>query len=186
MQYTKHSSDRDLIEGCRQHRRLAQQHLYQRYYGKMMAIALRYSSNQQEAMDILNRAFLKVFQSLDRYEAQGSLSGWMAKIVFHTAIDLVRSQAVYRQRMDFETDKDIEFAPEILDQLAAADLYAAIQQLPMELRSVLSLFVLDGYKHREIAELLDISVNTSKWHLATAKRQLRQLLKNYDQTRLAV
>ncbi len=151
-----------------------------------MAIALRYSSNQQEAMDILNRAFLKVFQSLDHYRTTGSLSGWIAKIVFNTAIDFVRSHTVYRQRMDFNVEKDIEFAPEILDQLAANDLYAAIQQLPPEQRSVFSLYVLDGYKHREIAELLDINVNTSKWHLATAKKQLQHLLKNYDQTRLAV
>lgn len=186
MSYTKNSTDTELINGCQQNDKLAQQYLYQRFYGKMMVICLRYSANQQEAMDMLNRAFLKVFRSLDDFQLTGTLSGWIARIVFNTAIDYVRSQTTYRKVMDFNTEKDIEFAPQVLDQLIAEDLYAAIQQLPVEMRSVFSLYVLDGYKHREIAELLQINVNTSKWHLATAKKQLQKLLKNYDKTRLAV
>lgn len=186
MLYSKNSTDRDLIEGCQRKDKLAQKYLYQRFYGRMMVICLRYSSNEQEAMDILNRAFLKVFNALDDLTLTGTLSGWIARIVFNTAIDYVRSNTTYRKVMDFNTEKEIEFSSDVLDQLIAEDLYKAIQKLPGDMRSVFSLYVLDGYKHREIAEMLDINVNTSKWHLANAKKELQQLLKNYDKTRLAV
>ncbi len=186
MLYEKNSTDRDLIRGCQQKDKLAQKYLYQRFYGRMMVICMRYSSNQEEAMDILNRAYLKVFHAIDDFELTGSLSGWIAKIVFNTAIDYVRANTTYRKVMDFNSEKESAFSPEILDQLIAEDLYKAIQLLPGEMRSVFSLYVLDGYKHREIAEMLDINVNTSKWHLANAKKELQQLLKNYDKTRLAV
>lgn len=186
MLYSKNSTDQDLIRGCQLKDKLAQKYLYQRYYGRMMVICLRYSSNEQESMDILNRAFLKVFNALDDLTLTGSLSGWIARIVFNTAIDYVRSNTTYRKVMDFNTEKEIEFSSDVLDQLIAEDLYKAIQRLPGDMRSVFSLYVLDGYKHREIAEMLDINVNTSKWHLANAKKELQQLLKNYDKTRLAV
>ena len=88
--------------------------------------------------------------------------------------------------MDFETEKEIVIAPEIIDRLVAEDLYKVLEHLPDTIRAVFSLYVLDGYKHREIAELLEISINTSKWHLSTAKKSLQQLLKNYDRNRVAI
>lgn len=179
MLYTKNSTDQDLIKGCQRKDRLAQKYLYQKYYGKMMVICLRYSSNQDEAVDILNRAFLKVFNAIDDFEQTGSFSGWIARIVFNTAIDFVRANTHYQKVIDFNAEKDIEFPPDVLDQLIAEDLYKAIQQLPGEMRSVFSLYVLDGYKHREIAEMLQININTSKWQLANAKRELQKKLKNY-------
>jgi len=78
--------------------------------------------------------------------------------------------------MDFEVEKENEIPPEALENLVAEDLYKAVQKLPAEMRTVFSLYVLDGYKHREIAEILDININTSKWHLASAKKQMRVLL----------
>lgn len=186
MHYSKQSTDQELIKGCQLDNKLAQKYLYQRFYGRMMVICLRYTANQEEAMDVLNRAYLKVFNKIKDYKPTGTLSGWIAKIVFHTAIDYVRSNTKYKEVIDLNTEKDIEFEPEVLDNLIAEDLYKAIQRLPGDMRSVFSLYVLDGYKHREISELLNISINTSKWHLATAKKTLRQFLKNYDKSRLAV
>jgi len=186
MHYSKQSTDQELIKGCQLNDKLAQKHLYHRFYGRMMVICLRYTSNQDEAIDVLNRAYLKVFNKIKDYQPTGSLSGWIAKIVFNTAIDYVRSITKYKEVIDLNTERDIEFEPEILEQLIVEDLYKAIQKLPGDMRSVFSLYVLDGYKHREISEMLNISINTSKWHLATAKKTLQQLLKNYDKSRLAV
>ena len=186
MHYSPQSTDADLIHGCRAQDRLAQKYLYQRYYGKMVVICKRYTSNEDEAIDVLNRAFLKIFTAIGDYKATGTLSGWMARIVFNTSIDHIRRNQRYNKAMDFNTEKDVHIAPEIIDQLVAEDLYQALYQLPDTVRAVFSLYVLDGYKHREIAELLNISINTSKWHLSTAKKNLQQLLKNYDRSRIAI
>ncbi len=182
MQYSKTSTDRELIEGCKAQHRLAQKYLYQRYYGRMLGISMRYTHNESEAIDVLNRAFLKVFHSLDQYEDQGSLSGWIARIVFNTTIDYVRQQVKYRQVMDFTTVRDSSIEAEAIQQLYAEDLYRYIQQLPATTRTVFSLYVIDGYKHREIAEMLEINENTSKWHLAKGKQQLQKVLQNHKRS----
>ncbi|MEM6963729.1 MAG: sigma-70 family RNA polymerase sigma factor [Bacteroidota bacterium] len=186
MNYSLRSTDEILINGCRQQNRLAQKYLYQKYYGRMVVICKRYTSNEDEAIDVLNRAFLKIFNSIGDYKATGTLSGWMARIVFITAIDYIRSNQRYNKAMDFNTERDVHIAPEIMDTLVAEDLYKALEHLPDTVRAVFSLYVLDGYKHREIAEILNISINTSKWHLSTAKKNLQQLLKNYDRSRIAI
>lgn len=186
MQYSPKSTDEDLIQGCKDQHRLAQKYLYQRYYGKMVVICKRYTSNEDEAIDVLNRAFMKVFNSIGDFKATGTLSGWMARIVFTTAIDYIRQNNRYNKAMDFNVEKDVQINPAVIDQLVAEDLYQALEHLPNTVRAVFSLYVLDGYKHREIAELLDISINTSKWHLSAAKKQLQQLLKNYDRSRIAI
>lgn len=186
MHYSQQSTDEALIQGCREQNRLAQKYLYTKYYGRMVVICKRYTKNQDEATDVLNRAFLKIFNAIGDYQATGTLSGWMARIVFNTSIDYIRQNKRYNKAMDFNTERDVQIAPEIIDQLVAEDLYQALNHLPDTVRAVFSLYVLDGYKHREIAELLDISINTSKWHLSTAKKNLQQLLKNYDRSRIAI
>jgi len=176
---TTNQTDIQLVEGCRAGQRLAQRQLYQRYYGRMLGIAMRYTSNKEDATDILNKAFLKVFQSVDQYQEKGTLGAWIARIVFTTAIDFVRSRTHYLKVMDFNVEKDVEIEPSAIEQLETEDLFKTIQELPKETRTVFSLYVIDGYKHREIAELLDINENTSKWHLARAKKILQKRLKNY-------
>ena len=91
--YSKQSSDAQLLDGCRQQNRLAQRYLYQRFYSQMLGVCMRYTSHRDEAEDVLNRAFLKIFQHISEYEEQGSLSGWMATITLRTAIDYVRSKS---------------------------------------------------------------------------------------------
>lgn len=172
--FTPQSTDAELVAGCRRQHRLAQRYLYQRYFGKMLGICMRYTSAREEAEDVLNRAFLKIFQNIGEYEEQGALSGWMATVTLRTAIDYVRSTVKYRQVIAFDSDQDLPFDADALDQLFAEDLYRLIQRLPQASRAVFSLNVVEGYTHREIAEMLGINVNTSKWHLAEAKKQLRE------------
>jgi RNA polymerase sigma factor (sigma-70 family) len=176
MRYTPHSTEAELVQGCRSNDRLAQKYLYQRFFGQMMGICMRYTGQHDEAVDVLNRAFLKVFNAIGQYEPTGRLGGWIAKIVFNTAIDYVRQQ----QPRTSELPPDMDVAsiePESLEMLLAEDVYALIQSLPSSNRAVFSLYYIDGYKHREIAEMLGININTCKWHLASAKKDLQQLLR---------
>lgn len=185
MKYTQHSPDNELINGCLQQHRLAQKYLYQRYYGKMLGIAMRFSSNRDEANDIINQGFLKVFNKIEMYEPTGSFGGWIAKIIWRTALDYIRSQAKYKNITDIETAYDLRIESSVIDDLIAEDLYKVIQELPPATRTVFSLYVVDGYKHHEIGTLLGISEGTSKWHLSDAKKRLRRLL-TVDGKRLTV
>ena len=173
-QYTEQSSDTQLLAGCRQQNRLAQRYLYQRYYGQLLGICMRYTAHRDEAEDVLNRAFLKIFQKIEAYEEVGALKGWMATITLRTAIDYVRSKVKYRQVMDFDSKRDVAFEAEAMENLFVEDLYRLIQQLPPTSRAIFSLNAIEGYTHREISEMLDININTSKWHLSEAKKQLRK------------
>lgn len=177
MKYSLKSSDKELIKGCRKGNRLAQKGLYEKYFGKMMGIAMRYTNNKEEAIEILNGAFLKVFTSLDKYTDENNLAGWIARIVFNTSIDHVRKHTRYRQVMDFNVERDASIHNEAVDNLQAEDLYGLVQRLPQASRTVFSLYVVDGYKHREIAEMLGISEGTSKWHLASARRELKRMIR---------
>lgn len=185
MTYTQHSPDNELIRGCTEQNRLAQKYLYQRYYGKMLGIAMRFSSNRDEANDILNRGFLKVFNKIEKYEPTGSFSGWIAKIIWRTALDYIRSQAKYKNEIDIDSVYNIGISSSVIDNLIAEDLFKVIQELPPATRAVFSLYVVDGYKHHEIAKLLNISEGTSKWHLSDGKKRLRKLL-TVDGKRLMV
>ena len=176
MNYSQHSPDNELISGCIKQERLAQKYLYQKYYGKMLGIAMRFANGRDEANDILNRGFLKVFNKIEKYEPTGSFSGWIAKIIWRTALDYIRSQAKYKKETDIETVYDLGVSSTALDDLIAEDLYKVIQELPPATRAVFSLYVVDGYKHQEIAELLNISEGTSKWHLSDGKKRLREKL----------
>ncbi len=184
MYYSLQSTDEDLIRGCRQKDRLAQKYLYQRYYGKMLGICMRYAGQRSEAEDILNRAFLKVFNAIHKYEPTGSFSGWIARIVFNASIDYVRQNTHYREKMDFNTERDANISAEVIERLYEEDLFLAIQKLPATSRAVFSLYVIDGYKHREIGEILTININTSKWHLAEARKMLQKELKNYHRSKM--
>lgn len=174
MKFSSKNSDSELIKGCRNGNRLAQKVLYERYFGRMMGIAMRYTKNQEEAIEILNISFLKVFTSLDKYQDNNNLAGWIAKIVFNCSIDFVRKHTKYKQTINFEVEKDYPIQNQCISNLQTEELYKLIQKLPNASRSVFCLFVIDGYKHKEIAKMLDITEGTSKWHLANARKELQK------------
>lgn len=180
-QYTPESTDEQLRQGCIERQRLAQQYLYQRYYGQLVLIPLRYLSDRAEATAVLNQAFLKIFDSMESYSQSGAFAGWMAKIVLHTTIDHLRSQQLYRRKI--KLGKEIVEQPvenEAIGKMKADELLALIQRLPPAARAVFSLYVIDGYKHREIAVMLGIDINTSKWHLMEARRKLQKLIQQQE------
>ncbi|MEO1412950.1 MAG: RNA polymerase sigma factor [Bacteroidota bacterium] len=176
MPYGKQSSDETLRQGCLRGDRLAQQALYQKYYGKLLGIPMRYTQDREEARALLNQAFLKIFTALPQYREEGSFAGWLSTITFRVTIDHFRKTS--RQQQVSTTTPPVAPAVrnEIEAQLEAEDIFKHIQQLPEALRLVFSLYVIDGYKHEEIAQLLDITPGNSKWRLAKARESLRATL----------
>lgn len=152
--------------------------VYKLYYGKMIGIPLRYTRSKSEAQDILNQSFVKVFRGIENYKEQGTFSGWIAKIVFNTTMDHVRRVTKYNDRMVLGEIPMVSIQNDAIDNLSLQEIYNKIQLLPSASQKVFSLYVIDGYNHREIAELLSISEGTSKWHLSNARVKLQELLKN--------
>ncbi|MBP6811303.1 MAG: RNA polymerase sigma factor [Saprospiraceae bacterium] len=181
MKYHLQCTDDDLRQGCMQQDRLAQQSLYQRYFGRLLGISMRYTKNREDAVEVLNHAFLKIFSNLDKFQETGPFFGWMAKIVFHTAIDHVRHNNTYRRVIQFSVEADQPVESEASYRLDAEDLYALVQKISPASRAVFSLYVIDGYKHLEIAEMLGISVGTSKWHLSNARLEMKKQIEQYYQ-----
>ena len=176
MKFTPHSTEEELIQGCVAQSRLAQKYLYQRYYGKMMGVCMRYAGNPDDAAEILNQAFMKVFTCIEQYQPTGSFGGWVARIVYNSAIDFIRKNVKYKQVMNFSIERDAPVQADGLNNLKVEDIMKLVQTLPDASRTVFCMYVIDGYKHLEIADILGISEGTSKWHLANARRELQLLL----------
>jgi RNA polymerase sigma factor (sigma-70 family) len=175
--YDKDSSDESLVSGCRIGDRKAQKVLYYRFYSKMIGIAMRYTSNEEDAIEILNNSFMKVFSSLDKYE-KGNLGGWIARIIFNTSIDHVRRNNTYQKMIQAQAPaSETPIQNEAISNLNTEELYKLIQSLPAIQRAVFCLYVVDGYKHQEIATMLDINEGTSKWYLSEARKSLQVLVK---------
>ncbi|WP_256469206.1 RNA polymerase sigma factor [Parasegetibacter sp. NRK P23] len=153
--------------------------LYERFAPKMYGVCLRYTSDQEEAQDILQEGFIKVFRNLEKFRQEGSFEGWIRRIVINTAIEHFRR----RKHLQPVTEKEeaaIEATEEsALDRLAEKDIIALVRQLSPGYRAVFNLYVIEGYGHKEIAEMLGISEGTSKSQLARAKAVLQRLVQTY-------
>ena len=178
----------DLIDGCLGGERRSQQRVYELFYGKMMAVCMRYTKNTDQAKDILQDGFIKVFHSMEKFNRAGSFEGWIRRIIVNTAIDhFRRSKNAYlllgeeRSIEDF-VDQDAEdiIAEENDDdhwELKPADVINAMQKLAPAYRTVFNLYVFEELTHKEIADLLGINIGTSKSNLAKAKQNLIKLLR---------
>ena len=166
-----------IIEGCREGNRQSQKKLYEHFFGYGMSIALRYSKNQHEAEEIFNDAFLKVFFNLDKYDPNYPFKSWFRRLLVNTAIDYLRKFQKYKLNSTNELPTEI-IDPSILAPIidSEKDVLPILQELSPAYRVVFNLFVMEEYKHHEIAELLDISVGTSKSNLARAKAKLKLLM----------
>jgi RNA polymerase sigma-70 factor (ECF subfamily) len=141
-----------------------------------MGICLRYSRTRQEAIEILNDGFLKIFTKLDKYSPGLSFKGWLRKVMINSAIDYFRRNEKHYHALDISHAHYESTNENILDQLSEQEIIAAIQRLPPSYRMVFNLFVIEGYKHEEIANMLNISVGTSKSNLAVSRNKLQKML----------
>lgn len=181
------------IRGCSINNRDSQEKIYRSFYGFAMSICLRYTNNQEDATEILNDGFLKIFREIHHYkpaytDTAASFRGWLRKIMVYTAIDHYRKYQ--KQKLVGELHEGVfnmvttaETAP---DRLSYKEIIACIQQLTPGYRTVLNLFIVEGMSHEEIAQQLGISAGTSKSNLAKARKQLQKLLWSNDHQTLPI
>ena len=158
--------------------------LYQQFYGYAMGVSLRYSNSRNEAIEIVNLGFYKVLTQLNKYDRKLSFKGWLRRIMINTAIDYYRRNAKHQHFVDVSYAKDESVNFDALDQLSEKEILAAIQQLPPSYKMVFNLYVIEGFKHEEVAEKLGISIGTSKSNLAVARNKLQKLLKVIETERV--
>lgn len=164
----------DIIEGCRQWKRSSQEALYRQFFGYAMAICLRYASNKDEAIEILNDGFLKIFNHIQSYDTSRPFKSWLSKIMANTAIDHLRSKKKISFSEDITQAYDLGVHDDkALDKLAYEEILQLVQDLPPAYKTVFNLYVMEGFQHQEIADLLGISEGTSKSNLFKAKRILK-------------
>lgn len=172
------NSDANLIQRCLKGERLAQSQLYKKWYNMVFSICLRYATDRDEAKNMVNESFFKVFKNLGKISSAQALASWMKKITINTCIDHIRSnQKLKFLAGDELPDQGIE--SEVISRLGAEDILRALQKVTPASKIVFSLYVIEGYKHDEIAGKLKIKTSTSRWHLMNAKKELKELLKAY-------
>lgn len=170
----------DLVKGCIEEDRLAQKQLYEMFHGRMMGVCLRYANGREEAREILNKGFLKIFKALPKYHPkEGRLDSWIYKIIMNTAIDHFRAEVRHKSKEVTILDSDYDNSQEdAIAMMSAEEIIELIQQLTPSYRTVFNLYVMEGMSHKEIAEQLEISVGTSKSNLSKARRNLQEMIIN--------
>ncbi|MBX2966152.1 MAG: sigma-70 family RNA polymerase sigma factor [Cyclobacteriaceae bacterium] len=168
--------EKELIERCRKGSRAAQRALYDLFSKKMMVVCLRYARSTVEAEDMLQEGFVRVFQSLDGFRQDAKLETWMTRIMVNIALTHHRKKLYLFPMVDIEKI-DHQEAPEGLARLHFTELIAMIQSLPQGCQIVFNLFAIEGYSHKEISDMLGISVGTSKSQYARARVILQEKLK---------
>lgn len=176
----------DLLEGCRRGDRKMQHELYLRYAPKMFGVCLRYAGNAGEAEDILQEGFIKIFSKIGSYRSEGSFEGWIRRIFVNTAIEHLRKKTYLQPITETEENTVEAKYLSVLDDLAEKDIIQLIQQLSPGYRTVFNMYVVEGYTHKQIAEILGISEGTSKSQLSRAKLILQELIKKFIEKRKQV
>ena len=165
--------DSKLLKACRKGKIKSQEMLYKQFYAYGMSISLRYAYNRDEAAEVLNDSFLKVFGSLHKYDHKLSFKAWLRKIIINTAIDYYRKNKKHHELVDIETT-DIELSDySLIEKFEIEDLQILLNDLPENYRITFNLYEIEGYNHDEIAKLLNIAPGTSRSNLTRAKALLR-------------
>ncbi len=175
----KNYSDQELVDGCIRNDRIFQELLYRKFFAKMMAMCMRYTNDREQALEIVNDGFLRVFKKLDTFSFRGSLEGWIRRLVYHSISNYFKKHSKYLERIVLE-EKDSNLNEHSHTYLYAEDIMKMVSQLPPATQKVFRLYAIEGYTHPEIAKQLSISDGTSKWHLATARKKLKRLLDEHD------
>lgn len=163
-----------LIKACQRNDMLAQKRFYDRFAPKMMGVCYRYARDRDDAEDMLQEGFTKVFQRLHSFRFEGSVEGWIRRIIVHTAIDQLRKRKNEQYPVELDAVEGPDYAENIIDHLELDYLFGLIQNLPDGYRLVFNLFAIEGYSHGEIAEKLGISASTSRSQYTRARAILKQ------------
>lgn len=179
----KDISEKELVEGCVRNDRYHQEMMYRRFFPSMMQMCMRYASDRDEAMLIVNNGFLRVFKKIDTFAFKGSLEGWIRRLVFHSLSDYFKQQPKNVHFLVWEEWDSRNTDNPALPNLYMEDLLLMVDKLPPATKDVFCLFAIDGYTHQEIADTLGMSEGTSKWHLNAARKRLKELIARQNMNR---
>ena len=169
-------SETDLIQGCINGNRQMQELLYQKYSSKMYGVCLRYSGNVEDANDLLQEGFIKIFKNLTKFRREGSFEGWIRRIFVNTSIEHFRKKIKLYNVTEVQENTIEDYDLNILDTLAEKDVISLVNELSPGYKAVFNMHVIEGYSHKEIADILGINEGTSKSQLARAKGVLKKSL----------
>jgi RNA polymerase sigma factor (sigma-70 family) len=174
--------DREIIDGCARHERRAQQMLYDKYSRFLLGVCLRYATDKAEAEDILQDSFLKIYFSIKDFSGTGSFAGWLRKVAVNTAITHYHKNLKFRYHIEIEEYVSVETGVSSFEEdlFTADELFRVLNELPAGYKMVFNLYAVEGYKHKEIAEMLGIDTNTSKSQYSRAKAVLREKLEKLN------
>ena len=166
-----------IIDGCKNHDRKAQEQLYRRFYRVMMTLCLRYTKNETDALGVLNTGFYKVFKNVAKYDAsQASVYTWIRTIIINSCLDFIKKKGSQIETREIDNAISIDLSPDIISKMSANEILQIVRQLPPATQAVFNLYVIEGYNHNEIANLMKISAGTSKWYLSEARKKLQKMM----------
>lgn len=172
-------TEKDLIAACIKKNRKAQQLLFDQYSPTMNGTLKRYLKRTEDREDVLVEAFYKVLTNIDQFKGNGSFEGWIRRIIINEALMFLRKKHNFNMTVEID-DIDVPWRSKVQAELEAQDILDLLEKLPTGYRTIFNLYVLEGYKHREIAELLGISINTSKSQLILAKKRMQEMLEKVN------
>ncbi|MCC6371751.1 MAG: RNA polymerase sigma factor [Bacteroidia bacterium] len=169
-----------LIEDCIKGKRSSQNELYKLTYRYLMSICIRYTHNQDRANETLNLGFFKILKYLNTYRTNEPFKPWIRKVMINTLIKEYKKEKSQKLNLvyveDYHDSEKYSELNSIMDKINSEQIYKFIAMLPPASRQVFNLYFIDGYKHREIADMLDFSEGTSKWHLNSAREKLKEMI----------
>ncbi len=166
-----------MISGCRRNNAAAQEALYNRFSPKMLGVCYRYAKNREDAEDMLQEGLIKVFNQIHQFRNEGSLEGWIRRIIVHTCINVLKKNKKFSDCIDLIHANDVFVREEMIPSIMQAkQIVECIRSLPLGYRTVLNLYAIEGYAHKEIAMLLNIEESTSRSQYTRAKAMLHEIL----------
>ena len=174
-------AEEDIIQHCKTGSLKHQEMLYKLFYGYAMGISLRYSLNRDDALEVTNDAFIKVFKSINSYSNSKPFKAWLRTVIINTAIDRRRKDLKHQQHADLEDAAGISHSATAVENLNAQDILKIMEQLPPVQVTIFNLYEIDGYSHDEIAQMLSLSASSSRVYLTRAKERLRSIINKQQQ-----
>ncbi len=166
-------TDSELIKGCIRNDRNCQKELFLRYAGKMLTVCRRYARHEMEAEDLLQDAFIKVYSNIEKYKHKGSFEGWIRRIVINTALKNYQKHSFQKERIGLHDYEEDWLEPKAISNLGEEELLKLVSELPDGYRVVFNLYAIEGYSHKEIADMLEIGESTSRSQLVKARKLLQ-------------
>jgi RNA polymerase sigma factor (sigma-70 family) len=175
-------AEEEIIHHCKKGSLKHQEMLYKLFYGYAMGISLRYSLNRDDALEVTNDAFIKVFKSINNYNNTKPFKAWLRTVIINTAIDRRRKDLKHQQHANLEDAAGISHSATAVENLNARDILKIMEQLPPVQVTVFNLYEIDGYSHDEIAQMLSLSASSSRVYLTRAKEKLRSIINKQQQS----